>query len=173
MICPLRHFTPQRRDCNAIDCRKCSEDALCKSTTTACKSEEKREDRQGRPRQCWDATRTLAWLRCFLLPPLRPFPPCRTFLLGVGWPNPHSLTHSLTHSPPTTHHHTTPHPPKLDTSVMSHALPSVLARVLALARAVAVTLVTVVVVTSNCHNTSIRHHAVAIIAKLTEVLIES
>ena len=29
------------------------------------------------------------------------------------------------------------------------------------------------VVTSNCHNTSIRHHAVAIIAKLTEVLIES
>lgn len=98
MICPVRHFTPQRRDCNAIDCRKCSEDALCKSTTTACKSEEKREDRQGRPRQCWDATRTLASLRCFLLPPIRPFPPCRTFLLGVGWPNPHSLTHS----PPTT-----------------------------------------------------------------------
>ena len=29
------------------------------------------------------------------------------------------------------------------------------------------------VVTSNCHNTSIRHHAVVIIAKLTEVLIES
>ena len=87
---------------------------------------------------------------------------------GVGWPNPHSLTHSLA-----THHHTTPHPPKLDTSVMSHALPSVLARVRALARAVAVTLVTVVVVTSNCHNTSIRHHAVAIIAKLTEVLIKS
>ena len=69
--------------------------------------------------------------------------------------------------------HTTPHPPKLDTSVMSHALPSVLARVLALARAVAVTLVTVVVVTSNCHNTSIRHHAATLSAKLTEVLIES
>ena len=86
-----------------------------------------------------------------------------------GWMAKSPLTHSLA-----THHHTTPHPPKLDTSVMSHALPSVLARVLALARAVAVTLVTVVVVvTSNCHNTSIRHHAVAIIAKLTEVLIES
>ena len=85
-----------------------------------------------------------------------------------GWMAKSPLTHSLA-----THHHTTPHPPKLDTSVMSHALPSVLARVLALARAVAVTLVTVVVVTSNCHNTSIRHHAVAIIAKLTELLIES
>ena len=99
VICPVRHFTPQRRDCNAIDCRKCSEDALCKSTTTACKSEEKREDRQGRPRQCWDATRTLASLRCFLLPApsLSSMPHFPSGGLDGQIP-----THSLTHSPPTT-----------------------------------------------------------------------
>ena len=107
------------------------------------------------------------WRRCvaFFFPLSVPFLHAVLSFWGLDGQIP---THSLA-----SHHHTTPHPPKLDTSVMSHALPSVLARVLALARAVAVTLVTVVVVTSNCHNTSIRHHAVAIIAKLTEVLIES
>ena len=103
------------------------------------------------------------WRRCVAF-----FFPLRLAVLSFWGLDGQIPTHSLA-----SHHHTTPHPPKLDTSVMSHALPSVLARVLALARAVAVTLVTVVVVTSNCHNTSIRHHAVAIIAKLTEVLIES
>ena len=170
MICPVRHFTPQRRDCNAIDCRKCSEDALCKSTTTACKSEEKREDRQGRPRQCWDATRTLASLRCFLLPPLRPFPPCRTFLLGVGWPNPHSLTRSLTRHPPP---HNATSAQAGHQRYVTRAPFSSRSGARAGACSCGYTGYSRAVVTSNCHNTSIRHHAVAIIAKLTEVLIES
>ena len=99
------------------------------------------------------------WRRCVAF-----FFPLRFAVLSFWGLDGQIPTHSVTHSL-ATHHHTTPHPPKLDTTVMSHALPSLLARVRALARAVAVTLVTVVVVTSNCHNTSIRHHAVAIIAK--------
>ena len=121
-----------------------------------------RIDKEDHGWQAWDATRTLASLRCFLLPS----PPCRTFLLGVGWPNPHSLTR---HPPP----HNAASAQAGHQRYVTRAPFSSRSGARAGACSCGYTGYSRAVVTSNCHNTSIRHHAVAIIAKLTEVLIES